>query len=176
MSPQSIRLDIKTPIPPGYVLGRVSPGVGQAELIDISTLATHVAQTGQLATSGAVSTLASISNNRVLGNTSGASAAPTAQALTAPAAGMTITGGTNAFTFAFANDLGAIEALTGTGIAKRTGADTWALQSSVSVADGKVILVGASSSGSVRDKAEKVAQGIAGVSEIDNRIISVPSR
>jgi cytidylate kinase len=47
---------------------------------------------------------------------------------------------------------------------------------SVSVAHGKVILVGASSSGSVRDKAEKVAQGIAGVSEIDNRIISVPSR
>ena len=47
---------------------------------------------------------------------------------------------------------------------------------SVSVADGKVILVGAASSGSVRDKAEKVAQGIAGVSEIDNRIISVPSR
>jgi cytidylate kinase len=47
---------------------------------------------------------------------------------------------------------------------------------SVSVSQGKVFLVGASSSGSVRDKAEKVARGIVGVSEIDNRILSVPSR
>ena len=47
---------------------------------------------------------------------------------------------------------------------------------SVSVSQGKVFLVGASSSGSVRHKAEKVARGIVGVSEIDNRILSVPSR
>jgi osmotically-inducible protein OsmY len=47
---------------------------------------------------------------------------------------------------------------------------------SVSVADGKVTLEGTFSSGNLRDKAEKVAQGIAGVREIDNRIISVPSR
>jgi cytidylate kinase len=46
----------------------------------------------------------------------------------------------------------------------------------VSVADGKVTLVGTSSSGDVRDKADKLAQTIAGVREIDNRIISVPSR
>jgi osmotically-inducible protein OsmY len=46
----------------------------------------------------------------------------------------------------------------------------------VSAADGKVALVGISSSGDVRDKAQKVAQEIAGVREIDNRIISVPSR
>ena len=46
----------------------------------------------------------------------------------------------------------------------------------VSAADGKVTLVGISSSGDVRDKAQKVAQEIAGVREIDNRIISVPSR
>jgi osmotically-inducible protein OsmY len=47
---------------------------------------------------------------------------------------------------------------------------------SVSVADGKVTLEGTFSSGNLRDKAEKVAQGIAGVREIDNRIISLPSR
>jgi cytidylate kinase len=46
----------------------------------------------------------------------------------------------------------------------------------VSAADGKVTLVGISSSGDVRDKAQKLAQAIAGVREIDNRIISVPTR
>ena len=46
----------------------------------------------------------------------------------------------------------------------------------VSAADGKVTLVGISSSGDVRDKAQQLAQAIAGVREIDNRIISVPSR
>jgi osmotically-inducible protein OsmY len=45
----------------------------------------------------------------------------------------------------------------------------------VLVTEGKVTLAGTSSSGNVRDKAEDVAQGIAGVREIDNRIISVPS-
>ena len=47
---------------------------------------------------------------------------------------------------------------------------------SVSVSQGKVFLVGTSSSGGVRDKAEKVARGIVGVSEIDNHILSVPNR
>lgn len=47
-----------------------------------------------------------------------------------PAAGLTITGGpinnSGTLTFALANDLAAIEALSGTGIAVRTTADTWA--------------------------------------------------
>jgi cytidylate kinase len=47
---------------------------------------------------------------------------------------------------------------------------------SVSVSEGKVLLGGASSNGGVRDKAEKVVRGIVGASEIDNRILSVPSR
>jgi len=46
----------------------------------------------------------------------------------------------------------------------------------VSVAGGKVILAGTCSNGSVRAKAEKAARGIAGVGEIDNRIVSVPAR
>ena len=47
---------------------------------------------------------------------------------------------------------------------------------SVSVADGKVTLAGTCSNGAVRAKAEKAVQEIHGVIEIDNRIISVPSR
>jgi cytidylate kinase len=47
---------------------------------------------------------------------------------------------------------------------------------SVSVADGKVTLAGTTSSGSVRKRAEKIAHDFAGVFQIDNRIVSVPSR
>lgn len=50
--------------------------------------------------------------------------------LAAPAAGLTITnpaGIAGNPTFAFANDLGAIEALSGTGFPERTGIDTWAM-------------------------------------------------
>jgi hypothetical protein len=47
---------------------------------------------------------------------------------------------------------------------------------SVSVADGKVTLGGTCSNGAVRAKAENAARAIAGVVEVDNRIISVPSR
>jgi cytidylate kinase len=47
---------------------------------------------------------------------------------------------------------------------------------SVSVADGKVMLAGTASGGSVRKRAEKIAHEFAGVFQIDNRIVSVPSR
>lgn len=47
---------------------------------------------------------------------------------------------------------------------------------SVSVADGKVTLAGTTSSGSVRKRAEKIAHDFAGVFQIDNRIVSVPTR
>jgi osmotically-inducible protein OsmY len=46
----------------------------------------------------------------------------------------------------------------------------------VSAADGKVTLSGVAGNGAVRNKAENVAKGIAGVIEIDNRIISITSR
>jgi cytidylate kinase len=45
----------------------------------------------------------------------------------------------------------------------------------VSAANGTVTLMGASSSGNLRAKAEEVASRVAGVRAIDNRIISVPS-
>lgn len=46
--------------------------------------------------------------------------------LTAPAAGLTITGGGGSITFALANDLAAVEGLATLGFATRTASDTWA--------------------------------------------------
>ena len=46
----------------------------------------------------------------------------------------------------------------------------------VSAANGRVTLMGASSRGNLRAKAEKVASRVPGVRAIDNRIISVPPR
>lgn len=56
----------------------------------------------------------------------------TSIAYVAPATGLTITGttpvtSTGTWTFALANDLSALEGLAGTGYAKRTGTDAWAL-------------------------------------------------
>lgn len=56
------------------------------------------------------------------------SGSTTARSLTAPAAGISISNSDAVAgnpTFALINDLGAIEALTGTGLLKRTGTDTW---------------------------------------------------
>jgi cytidylate kinase len=47
---------------------------------------------------------------------------------------------------------------------------------SVSVADGKVTLAGTTCSGSLRARAEKIAHASAGMMQIDNRIVSVPTR
>lgn len=62
--------------------------------------------------------------------------------LTAPAEGLTITnpaGIAGNPTFAFANDLGAIEALNTTGLPARTGTDTWALRTLTAPAAGLTI-------------------------------------
>jgi cytidylate kinase len=45
-----------------------------------------------------------------------------------------------------------------------------------SATNGRITLVGTSSSGALRRRAEKVAHRVAGVRQIDNRIVSVPSR
>ena len=47
---------------------------------------------------------------------------------------------------------------------------------SVTAANGRVTLMATSSSGTLRARAEKVAYRVAGVCQIDNRIVSVPSR
>jgi hypothetical protein len=62
-----------------------------------------------------------------------------ARTLTAPAAGLTITnpaGTAGNPTFAFANDLAAVEALAGTGVVQRTGTDTWSVGTTITVAQG----------------------------------------
>ena len=70
----------------------------------------------------------------------GSAGTVTSVTIGAPAAGITQSGSpitaSGTITLALANDLAALEGLSGTGIAKRTAVDTWALQSTVSVADG----------------------------------------
>jgi cytidylate kinase len=46
----------------------------------------------------------------------------------------------------------------------------------VSAANGRITLVGTSSSGALRGRAERIAHRIPGVRQIDNRIVSVPNR
>jgi cytidylate kinase len=46
----------------------------------------------------------------------------------------------------------------------------------VSAVNGRITLAGMSSSGALRRRAEKVAHQVAGVRQIDNRIVSVPTR
>jgi hypothetical protein len=46
----------------------------------------------------------------------------------------------------------------------------------VSAANGRITLMGTSSSGALRARAERVAHRVAGVHQIDNRIVSVPNR
>lgn len=58
----------------------------------------------------------------VIGST-GATAV--AASLTAPSAGLTITGGAGSITFALGNDLAALEGMSGTGLVARTGSETY---------------------------------------------------
>jgi len=61
----------------------------------------------------------------------GSSASPylISSTLTAPAAGVTITGGAGSITFALADDLAAVEGIATTGVVSRTAADTWGTSS-----------------------------------------------
>jgi hypothetical protein len=55
MPPPDIRVrGIRTPLPSGYIIGRLSGGTGDAELIDISTLTQHVVATGAVAAPGSI--------------------------------------------------------------------------------------------------------------------------
>ena len=128
-------------IPSGYVLGRLSPGTGQQELISISDLGRQMVAEAVVPPSGS-GALATIADDRILANVNGSTAAPIATAWAAPAAGLTITGAASTITFAFANDLAALEGLSSTGIAVRTGTDAWSQRTitgtanKITVADG----------------------------------------
>lgn len=113
-------------LPADTLVGNLKPGTGPARPVTLAEVAAAIQAVGVFATPGSPASLATIANNRVLGNTSGSTAVPTAQALTQPAAGLTITGGSNAFTFALANDLAALESMSGTGMVARTAAETYA--------------------------------------------------
>lgn len=100
-------------IPSGYILGRLSPGTGQQELIPLGDLGRQLVAQAIVPPPGS----------------------PTSITLTQPSAGLTITGGPSAFTFALANDLAAVEGLGSTGIAVRTAANTWAQRTITGTAD-----------------------------------------
>jgi cytidylate kinase len=69
-----------------------------------------------------------------------------------------------------------VEAQISSAFAEHISAAMAPLGVSVSVADGKVTLDGMSCSGGLRRRAETIARTVAGALEIDNRIVSVPSR
>ena len=70
--------------------------------------------------------------------------------IVAPAAGITVTNGDGVAgnpTLALANDLAALEALSGTGIARRTGTDAWSVGATVAVGEGGTGLTAGTSGG-----------------------------
>lgn len=70
--------------------------------------------------------LAALASNGLIARTGAGTVA--ARTITGPAAGLSVTNGSGVAgnpTIALANDLAALEGLSGTGLAKRTGTDTW---------------------------------------------------
>jgi len=75
---------------------------------------------------------------------------------------------------ALANKL--VEAKINSALAEQISLIAAPLGISVSVANGRITLSGTTSNGGVRMKAERIAHAVGGMLQIDNRIISVPSR
>lgn len=72
---------------------------------------------------GAITATSQPTNGQLLIGSTGAD--PVLGTITQPAAGITVTGGAGSITLALANDLSAVEGLSGTGMAARTASDTW---------------------------------------------------
>ncbi len=70
-----------------------------------------------------VTELGPLANGQLIIGSTGV--APVVGSLTAPVAGITITGGAGSVTFALADDLAGLEGLSGTGLVVRTGANTY---------------------------------------------------
>ncbi len=81
--------------------------------------------------------IAAISGNGVIARTGAGTCA--VRTLTAPASGITVGNGDGVSgnpTLALANDLAALEGLSGTGLARRTGTDAWSVGTTVAVSEG----------------------------------------
>jgi hypothetical protein len=94
--------------------------------------------------------IAAIGSNGVIARTGAGTCA--VRTITAPAAGLTVSNGDGVGgnpTLVLANDLAALEGLSGTGIARRTGTDTWSVGTTVAVSEGGT--GGASASGTLLD-------------------------
>jgi len=126
-------------LPAGSLIGNLERGTGPARPVTLSDIAAALASTGQLAAPGAPANLGSIADKRVLGNGSGATAAPVALSITQPAAGLTVTWAVGGITLALADDLAAVEGLGTTGLAARTAASTWTTRNLVAPAAGLTI-------------------------------------
>lgn len=142
MPPPNIQLDQRS-IPPGYIVGRQSPGVGPQELISFADLAAAVVALGVVAAPGSSWSPVLISGTGLVSKT-GASTFAT-RTLTGPAAGITVSNGDGVSgdpTLALANDLAALEALSTTGMMARTAAETYTMRTitgtanRISIADG----------------------------------------
>jgi len=89
---------------------------------------------------GAVTVTAQPTDGQLLIGDTGSD--PVLASLTAPAAGITITGGAGSITFALADDLAGIEALSGTGLVSRTAADTYVERTIIAPAAGITVTNG----------------------------------
>jgi cytidylate kinase len=69
-----------------------------------------------------------------------------------------------------------LEAKISSALAEKISASMAPLGVSVSVVDGRITLAGTTTSGGLRAEAERIAYAVAGRADIQNRIISVPSR
>jgi hypothetical protein len=98
--------------------------VGQASITTLGTVTTGTWSATTVAVNKGGTGQTSYTDGQLLiGNTTGNTLAK--GTLTAPAAGISITGGAGSITFALTNDLSAVEGLSSNGIATRTATDTW---------------------------------------------------
>ena len=111
----------------GTPLAVGSGGTGQSTLTDGGILLGS-------GTGGITPTAQPTDGQLLIGATGGD---PQLATLTAPAAGITITGGSGTITFALADDLAGLEGLTGTGVVTRTSANSYATSS---IADNQVLI------------------------------------
>lgn len=111
--------------------------VGQASITTLGTITTGTwtGTTIAPANGGTGATAVPTNGQLLIGN----GTTYTVASLTAPATGVSITGGSGSITFALTNDLSALEGLASTGFAARTATDTWAQRTLTAPAAGFTI-------------------------------------